>query len=88
MGDAKIDDRFDGRARHLVALEVDAAGPDPDHAGERAKQRCLAGAVGSHQGDDLVGFHIDAHVPQDLDAAISRVQVAHLQQAQLDLRSR
>ena len=42
-----------GQALDRPALEADAAAGDRLHAGDRAQQRGLAGAVGADQRDDL-----------------------------------
>ena len=49
-----------------------------DHAGEDLHQRRFPGAVLSHQPDDLTALERKAHPPQRLDATVSMVNIAQL----------
>ena len=47
----------------------------PLHAGERADQRGLAGAVGADDGDDRALFHLERYAVERLQVAVEDVEI-------------
>ena len=72
LRDAERDARMARAARSIGRpSKQDAAGGDRLHAGDRAQQRGLAGAVGADQRDDLAGRDLERDAVQRLDAAVA-----------------
>jgi hypothetical protein len=58
-GDAPLRDRIRGQAGNILAVEDDAAGGRPQHAGQAIEKRALAGAVRSDDGAHLVARNLE-----------------------------
>jgi hypothetical protein len=83
LGRALADDLGRVEAVDALAVELDRpardrAAMETQKAGDRAQQRCLAGAVGAEEGDDLARRHLEADTPQHLDrGAVHDLEVPH-----------
>ena len=62
-----------------LAVELDAAGLDGHQAHQRLEQRGLADAVAPQQHRDLAAMRLQAHVAQDVRAAVVLVDVLDVQ---------
>src|SRR5690606_8046110 len=80
MGDAQLEDPGGRAALDLLALPDHAAGPRGHQAGDGARQRGRAGAVGADQGGDLAVAHHEVHVPKDGHLPVARLQALDAQQ--------
>jgi len=58
-----------GRAANLFAFEGDAAFTRLEQSGDRAQRRCLAGAVGANQRDDLALLDPALEMPRSASIA-------------------
>src|ERR1019366_3327963 len=54
----------------VAAVERDATAPGREKARDRLEERCLAGAVRAHEGQDLAGVDLEGHVPDRLHVAV------------------
>ena len=73
-------DRVRRQVRDVAAVEEDGSVAASVHAGDRAQQRRLAGAVGPDEGDDLAALDVEVDAVQHLHAAVRDVDVAADQQ--------
>src|SRR3979490_1819485 len=62
------------RAGEALVLEKNFSAPRGKQAHQRFEQRSLADAVAAQQGGDLPGRHLEAHVAQDVAAAVVLVE--------------
>ena len=75
LAEAKIADAVTGPARNVGAAEGDSAARLRLHAGERADERRLAGAVGADNGDDRAFLDIKRHRIERLHVAVEHIEV-------------
>ena len=54
--------RLDGAVDEIVATDPDGPGGHRDDSGETAQRRCLAGAVGAHESEDLARADVQREV--------------------------
>jgi hypothetical protein len=66
-------------AGDVHAAEGDAPAQLRAHAGERADERCLAGAVGADDGDDRALLDVERHAVERLHVAVEHIQVLDVQ---------
>ena len=64
----------------VASVEDDGPVIGLDHPADGPEQRGLAGAVGTHQGDDLSLADLDRHVGQHGDAVVADVEFAYGQE--------
>jgi hypothetical protein len=62
-------------AGDVGAAKQDAAARRPEHAGDGADQRGLAGAVGADDGDDRAFGDLERHAVERLRVAVEHVEV-------------
>ena len=75
LADAEIADAMARPAGDIGAAEQDAAARRPQHAGDGADQRGLAGAVGADDGDDRALLDVERHAVERLRVAVEHIEV-------------
>lgn len=86
VGDAEADDLLDGATVEALAVKVNLAGPQPDHAGKRPQECRFAGTVEPYQGDDLVAADGEVDVAEHLHRRVPGGQPADLEHPYVPLR--
>lgn len=76
---AGLHDLLGGAVRDVLPHQFDLARGDVTEAGDGAHQRRLAGAVGAHQGDDLMLRDLQADALDDPQVPDPDLQVGKLQ---------
>ncbi len=80
QGDPPFTEPVRAHARHVGAIEAKLSLPRAQHPGDRVDERCLAGAVGADDRNDLPGIDVDGDVPDGGRVAIADMQVADFKQ--------
>ena len=75
LAEAEVADAMARPAGNIGAAEDDAAARLRLHAGERADERRLAGAVGADDGDDRAFRDLERHAVERLHVAVEDIEV-------------
>ena len=79
LADAEIADAMARPAGDIGRAEQDAPARRPQHAGDGADERSLAGAVGADDGDDRALFDVERYAIERLRVAVEHIEVFHAQ---------